>query len=152
MREVQSMLPEFRFPNPSVSFGDSSPFRGALRWSDDASPERGAMIAPCRPPLKGEVPVKQAVGFSDADLGRFNLWRPTVVERIRGSKWQSALPTGSRWVRALPTGSRWLRALPGGGQCQSALPTSSQLFGATAWPSKSKGASEALQTMRSPPS
>ena len=41
MREVQSMLPEFRFPNPSVSFGDSSPFRGALRWSDDASPERG---------------------------------------------------------------------------------------------------------------
>ena len=31
-----------------------------------------------------------------ADLGRFNLWRPMVVERIRGSNRLSALPTGSR--------------------------------------------------------
>ena len=29
------------------------------------------------------------------DLGRFNLWRPTVVARTGGSEWQSALPTGS---------------------------------------------------------
>ena len=28
------------------------------------------------------------------DLGRSNLWRPTVVDRMRGSKWLSALPTG----------------------------------------------------------
>ena len=38
-----------------------------------------------------------------ADLGRFNLWRPMVVERIRGSNRLSALPTGSRWLSALPT-------------------------------------------------
>ena len=25
-----------------------------------------------------------------------------VVDRMRGSKWLSALPTGSRWNRALP--------------------------------------------------
>ncbi|MDD7412904.1 MAG: hypothetical protein PUK86_06745, partial [bacterium] len=31
------------------------------------------------PPLKGEVPAAQAVGFKNADLGRFNLWRPMVV-------------------------------------------------------------------------
>ena len=36
--------------NPSVACGDSSPFRRAL-------------IAPTMPPLKGEVPVKRAVGF-----------------------------------------------------------------------------------------
>ncbi len=27
-----------------------------------------------------------------ADFGRFNLWRPTVVERTRGSRWVRALP------------------------------------------------------------
>ena len=27
-----------------------------------------------------------------ADFGRFNLWRPTVVERTRGSRWVQALP------------------------------------------------------------
>ena len=45
------------------------------------------------PPLKGEVPAAQAVGLNHADFGRFNLWRPTVVARTRGSKWLSALPT-----------------------------------------------------------
>ena len=38
-----------------------------------------------------------------ADLGRFNLWRPMVVARIRGSKGPSALPTGSKGPSALPT-------------------------------------------------
>ena len=28
-----------------------------------------------------------------------------VVDRMRGSKWQSALPTGSRWQSALLTGN-----------------------------------------------
>ena len=27
---------------------------------------------------------------------------PEFVDRMRGSKWQSALPTGSKWNRALP--------------------------------------------------
>ena len=57
------------------------------------------------PPLKGEVPAKQAEGFANADLGRFSVWRPTVVDRMRGSEWQSALPTGSKWVQALPAGA-----------------------------------------------
>ena len=35
-----------------------------------------------------------------------------VVARMRGSKWQSALPTGSRWQSALPTGSRCVQAQP----------------------------------------
>ena len=57
------------------------------------------------PPLKGEVPAKQAEGFANADLGRFSVWRPMVVDRMRGSEWQSALPTGSKWVQAQPAGA-----------------------------------------------
>ena len=41
-------------------------------------------------------------GFRSEDFGRFNLWRPTVVDRTGGSNRLSALPTGSRWNRALP--------------------------------------------------
>ena len=33
---------------------------------------------------------RESCGF--ADFGRFNLWRPTVVDRTRGSKWVQALP------------------------------------------------------------
>ena len=36
-----------------------------------------------------------AVGFNNADFGRFNLWRPLGVNRTRGSNRLSALPTGS---------------------------------------------------------
>ena len=33
--------------------------------------------------------------------------------RIRGSKWNRALPGGgSKWLSALPTGSQWESALP----------------------------------------
>ena len=39
---------------------------------------------------------------------------PEVVDRIRGSKWQSALPTGSKCVQAQPAGSKWVSALPTG--------------------------------------
>ena len=74
------------------------------------------------PPLKGEVPAAQAVGFKNADLGRFNLWRPMVVERMRGSKWNRALPGGSQWNRALPGGSQWNRALLGGSRWVQAQP------------------------------
>ena len=43
---------------------------------------------------------KEACGF--ADLGRSSVWRPMVVDRMRGSKWPSALPTGSRlWGSSL---------------------------------------------------
>ena len=67
-----------------------------------AGGEKGCAVRE-KPPLKGEVPEKQTEEFRNADLGRFNVWRPMVVERIRGSKWLSALPTGSKWVQALPT-------------------------------------------------
>ena len=63
------------------------------------------------PPLKGEVPAAQAVGFKNADLGRFNLWRPMVVAKTGGSKWLSALPTGSRWVQAQPAYSQSIMPL-----------------------------------------
>ena len=36
-----------------------------------------------------------------ADLGRSNLWRPMVVDRIGGSKWVQALPIGQRPVTNL---------------------------------------------------
>ena len=55
------------------------------------------------PPLKGEVHAARAEGFKTADFGRFNLWRPTAVDRTGGSNRLSALPTGgSKWVQALP--------------------------------------------------
>ena len=64
------------------------------QWS---SPEPAAASGsrPCRPPLKGEVSAKRTEGFKTEDLGRSNLWRPMVVDRMRGSKWLSALPTGN---------------------------------------------------------
>ena len=37
-----------------------------------------------------------------ADLGRSDLWRPTVVDRTRGSNRNRALPGGSKWVQAQP--------------------------------------------------
>ena len=41
---------------------------------------------------------------------------PEFVDRMRGNRWQSALPTGgSNRMQAQPAGSRWNRALPGGG-------------------------------------
>ena len=48
---------------------------------------------------------------------------PEFVERIRGSRWLSALPTGSKWQSTLSTGSKWQSALPTGSRWQSALPT-----------------------------
>ena len=50
------------------------------------------------PPLKGEAPAAQAVGFSFKDLGRSDLWRPTVVDKTRGTNRNRALPGGSRWL------------------------------------------------------
>ena len=82
---------------PQSPYGDSSPFKGAL-------------IAPTMPFLSGEVPAAQVEGFANADLGRFNLWRPMIVDRTGGSKRLSSLPTvdrtgGSMWPSALPTGN-----------------------------------------------
>ena len=67
--------------------------------------QRGCRLS--LPPLKGEVPAKRAEGYANADLGRFNVWRPMVVDRTGGSKVGagpacSALPTGSKWVQAQP--------------------------------------------------
>ena len=89
-------------------------------------------------------------GFED--LGRFNLWRPTVVDRMRGSKWNRALPGGGlgerEAKRSLPQLARvgsadlsfpentgkpkksaasiyggWFRVLSGGSMWLSVLPT-----------------------------
>ena len=65
------------------------------------------------PPLNGEVTAKQAVGFTDAEFGNFNLWFPISSPEPGGNRWQSALPTGSMWLRALPGGGKWNRATPG---------------------------------------
>ena len=108
-------------PNPSVAFGDSSPFRDAL-------------IAPIVPPRKGEVPATWAVGFLNAESGSFNLW---LLDSSKGCAVASAcrlsLPGKTKTLRALMNGpqgrvrirgSKWNRALPGGGsQWESALPT-----------------------------
>ena len=108
-------------PNPSVAFGDSSPFRDAL-------------IAPIVPPRKGEVPATWAVGFLNAESGSFNLW---LLDSSKGCAAASAcrlsLPGKTKTLRALMNGpqgrvrirgSKWNRALPGGGsQWESALPT-----------------------------
>ena len=106
IREVQSMLPEF------VDRIGGSRWVSALptgsKWLS-ALPTGAFPVNPRRqrrPSIR-----KEACGF--ADLGRFNLWRPMVVDRIGGSKWNRALPGGSKWVQAQPAGSRWNRALPG---------------------------------------
>ena len=49
--------------DPSVAFGDSSPFRSAI----------GCAVMPL---LKGEVPAMQAVGFISAEFGKSNLCFP----------------------------------------------------------------------------
>ncbi len=48
-------------------------------------------------------PVISREFWKSEDLGRFNLWRPMVVDRMRGSKCVQAQPAGSKWVSALPT-------------------------------------------------
>ena len=55
------------------------------------------------PPLKGEVSAKRAEGFSNADLGRFNLWRPTVVDRTGANRWVQAPLPDRQQVEATPT-------------------------------------------------
>ena len=45
------------------------------------------------PPLKGEAPAAQAVGLNHEDLGRFNLWRATVVNKTRGNRWRQCRPS-----------------------------------------------------------
>ena len=47
---------------------------------------------------------------------------PEFVERIRGSRWNRALPGGGQWNRALPGGSQWNRALLGGSRWVQAQP------------------------------
>ena len=81
----------FRRGQPLSRFQRQLPFQGSHGRAD-------------MPPLKGEVPAVRAEGFQNVDLGRSNLWRPMVVDRTRGSQWQSALPTGSKRLSALPTG------------------------------------------------
>ena len=70
------------------------------------------------PLLKGEVPAAQAVGFSFKDLGRSDLWQPTVVDRMRGAK-RSRL--GEAPLRfALPHTPT--EVCPAGGACTRLLP------------------------------
>ena len=66
------------------------------------------------PPLKGEVSAKRAEGFSNADLGRFNLWRlissnPQNSLRIQTVK---KPPESSRGPQPFRPGSARLHLLP----------------------------------------
>ena len=68
--------------------------------------EREAIAEP--PPAKGES--AKPTGNPQGILRICRPWplqsmAAKVVDRMRGSKWQSALPTGSRWLRAQPGGS-----------------------------------------------
>ena len=78
--------------DPSVAFGDSSPFRSAI----------GCAVMPL---LKGEVPAMQAVGFISAEFGKSNLCFPN-------SSPEPAAATGCRPCRPAATGCRL--SLPGG--------------------------------------
>ncbi len=69
----------------------------------------GAGMA-CRQRKSARPTENPQCGF--ADFGRFNLWRPIVVERTRGSKRVQAQPAGSKRVQALPAGSKWVQAWP----------------------------------------
>ena len=78
--------------DPSVAFGDSSPFRSAI----------GCAVMPL---LKGEVPAMQAVGFISAEFGKSNLCFPN-------SSPDPAAATCCRPCRPAATGCRL--SLPGG--------------------------------------
>ena len=56
------------------------------------------------PPLKGEVPATQAVGFQTKTL-RASIYAPQGRVRMRGSRWVQAQPAGSKCVQAQPAGS-----------------------------------------------
>ena len=84
-----------------------------------------------------------------ADLGRFNLWRPMVVERIRGSRWNRALPGAGS---ALPGAGS---ALPGGGSADRSFPensgkpqTSAALIYGGRWSSKESAAATGCRPCR----
>ena len=65
-------------------------FGGGLgaREAERSRPQPARRAAPAR------ACQAQNCGLTGADFGRLNVWRPTVVDRMRGSKWPSALPTG----------------------------------------------------------
>ena len=73
-------------------------FGGGLGEREAAAESPPAEAGSARPSVR-----KEACGF--ADLGRSNLWRPMVVDRMRGSRWVQAQPAGSKWVQAQPAGS-----------------------------------------------
>ena len=78
------MVPEFvARPGGSkrANFGGGLGEREAYAEPPPANPEAGS----ARPAIR-----REACGF--ADIGRSNLWRPMVVDRIRGSKRHRALP------------------------------------------------------------
>ena len=78
------MVPEFV---SELAAASGTNFGGGLgeREAERSLPQLAAGSA--RPEFSGEA-------RKTADFGRFNLWRPTVVARTGGSKWQSGLPTG----------------------------------------------------------
>ena len=119
-----SSCTSMRFPaKPCRQRRPLSPLRGQLPFQENpgrdesASPERegdceagggvhGRRIGGSKRRQRRPVIRKESCGF--ADLGRSNLWRPTVVDRTRGSQCVQAQPAGSKWLSALPT-----RATPG---------------------------------------
>ena len=87
--------------------------------------------------IQDPPPARNAAVRNHADLGRFNLWRPMIVDRMRGSNRPSAMPTGvfrelpeNRRIRELQfmvpefvdrmRGSQWMQAQPAGNSRKTA--------------------------------
>ena len=89
------------FPNSSPESAAASECRLGLLGGNVSRQRRPAISAELR-------------GFED--LGRFNLWRPMVVNRTRGSKWMQALPAGSKRVQAQRTSQSPAATVPLSGE------------------------------------
>ena len=100
IRELQSMAPGFVLC-PAAATGSRLSLPTGSKWNR-ALPGGGLGEREA----KRSLPQSDRVGSADRksagnscgfeDLGRFNLWRPMVVDRTRGSKWLSALPSRQR--------------------------------------------------------
>ena len=117
IRELQFMVPEFVDRMRGNRWQSALPTGGSNRMQAQPAGSRWNRALPgggARPSIR-----RESCGFGD--LGRFNLWRPMVVERIRGSRWNRALPGGGAASQSAgnPADSKTLAALIYGGQRSS---------------------------------
>ena len=118
-RQNQSPLRRVRVGNADQQsarkLADSQTLAAPIYGGQRSSPEPEHLPANTsrqrRPTIR-----KESCGF--ADLGRFNIWRPTVVARPGGSKWQSALPTRRQQVGA---GSACRQQVGAGSACPATV-------------------------------